>query len=184
MTVTTYSRCSSPVGQWTLVSDGEALTGVYPESHRALPDTEGWKRDDAFFAGVRDQLIAYFAGRLTEFTVKLNAKGTPFQKRVWNALPDIPLGRTTSYGALATHLGMPAASRAIGAANAKNPISLIVPCHRVIGSTGLATGYAGGVELKQWLLDHEARASRRTSGGITPAALIAVSRDAVQLQMG
>ena len=180
--LTTWSRCVSPVGSWLLLSDGESLTGVFPESHRAVPEiTTGWRRDDAYFAGVRDQLAAYFAGRLMDFTVRLAAKGTHFQRRVWDALREIPLGTTTSYGALAAHLGMPTASRAVGAANGKNPISLIVPCHRVVGAGGLLTGYAGGLELKQWLLEHESNAGRRSAGGVTPIALAAVSARAVQL---
>lgn len=173
---TTYSQCHSPIGSWLMVSDGQFLTGLFPESHRALPDTSGWRRDDEQFAGVRDQLIAYFAGRLTRFTVPLAPIGTPFQKKVWAALTEIPLGATTSYSGLATHLGMPSASRAVGAANGKNPISLIVPCHRVIGAQGALTGYAGGTELKAWLLEHEATTARRASGGVTPVAMAAVTR--------
>ena len=181
----TYTRYSSPIGVWLLVSDGEALTGVFPESHRAVPEvTAGWRRDDAYFAGVRDQFAAYFAGRLMDFSVPLAAKGTPFQRRVWGALREIPLGATTSYGALAAHLGAPTASRAVGAANGKNPISLIVPCHRVVGASGLLTGYAGGLELKQWLLDHEATTARRSAGGVTPIALVAVTPRAAQLKVG
>src|SRR3990167_9026200 len=112
--VTTYSRYSSPIGTWLLLSDGQSLTGVFPESHRAVPEvTPGWLKDDAFFAGVRDQLTAYFAGRLMDFTVRIAARGTPFQRKVWAALQEIPLGHTTSYGALATHLGNPSASRAV-----------------------------------------------------------------------
>jgi len=183
--VATYSRFRSPVGHWLLVSDGKSLTGAYPESHRAVPDvTDAWHRDDAFFAGVRDQLAAYFAGRLVDFTVPLAPDGTAFQRRVWNALREIPLGATTNYGALAAHVGAPTASRAVGAANAKNPISLIVPCHRVVGATGLLTGYAGGLELKQWLLEHEATTARRSAGGVTPIGLAAVSPRAVQLKLG
>jgi methylated-DNA-[protein]-cysteine S-methyltransferase len=182
--VTTYTRCSSPIGHWLLVSDGESLTGVFPESHRAVPTvTDRWRKDDAFFAGVRDQFAAYFAGRLTEFTVRLGAKGTHFQRRVWDALREIPLGTTTSYGALASHLGQPTAARAVGSANGRNPISLIVPCHRVVGTSGTLTGYAGGLVLKQWLLDHEAAMVRRAGGGITPIALAAVQRRAVQLAL-
>ena len=182
---TTWSRYTSPIGSWLLLSNGESLTGVFPESHRAVPDvTTGWRRNDAFFAGVRDQLAAYFAGRLVNFTVPLAAKGTHFQRRVWDALREIPLGTTTSYGALAAHLGMPTASRAVGAANGKNPISLIVPCHRVLGADGLLTGYAGGLELKRWLLDHESTTARRSAGGVTPIALAAVSPRAVQLTLG
>lgn len=178
-----YTHCRSPVGSWLLVSDGAALTGVYPESHRAVPDvTDRWRRDDAFFAGVRDQLDAYFAGRLTSFDVPLGVPGTAFQQRVWAALREIPAGTTTTYGALAAHLGCPSAARAVGAANGRNPISLIVPCHRVVGCSGL-TGYAGGLELKQWLLEHEATMVRRAGGGVTPVALAAVARRAVQLSM-
>ena len=183
--VTTYSRFTSPIGTWLLVSDGESLTGVFPESHRAVPEvTDGWRRDDAFFAGVRDQLNEYFAGRLMDFKVRLAPKGTHFQRRVWDALREIPLGSTTSYGALATHLGNSTASRAVGAANGKNPISLIVPCHRVLGADGLLTGYAGGLELKRWLLDHASTTARRSAGGVTPIALAAVSPRAVQLTLG
>ncbi len=182
--VTCYSRCASPVGSWLLVSDGEALTGAFPESHRAVPEiTAGWKRDDTFFCGVVDQLRAYFAGHLTEFNVPLAPRGTPFQRRVWGALTEIPLGATTTYGALAAHLGQITASRAVGAANGKNPVSLIVPCHRVIGASGTLTGYAGGLELKQWLLDHEATMARRAKGGITPLSLRAVTRHSVQLTL-
>ena len=179
-----YTLCPSPVGSWLLVSDGVALTGVYPESHRAVPDASHWKRNDAFFAGVRDQLAAYFAGRLTDFTVDLAPQGTPFQKKVWTALREIHLGQTTTYGALAAHLGAPSASRAVGAANGKNPISLLIPCHRVVGSNGTLTGYAGGTELKQWLLDHEAAMVRRGCGGVTPLGLAAVTRRAMQVNLG
>ncbi|MGV3619602.1 MAG: methylated-DNA--[protein]-cysteine S-methyltransferase [Archangium sp.] len=182
--VTCYSRCSSPVGSWLLISDGEALVGVYPESHRAVPAiTAGWKRDDGFFAGVVDQMHAYFAGHLTEFDVPLAPQGTPFQKKVWAALREIPMGTTTTYGALAAHLGQASASRAVGAANGKNPISLIVPCHRVIGTSGTLTGYAGGLELKQWLLEHEATLARRCKGGLTPLSQRAVTRHSAQLTL-
>ena len=177
-----YTRVASPVGPWLLLSDGAALTGLYPESHRAVPvEDDAWARDDAFFAGVVDQLRAYFAGHLTVFNVPLAPQGTAFKKQAWSALREIPLGATTTYGALAAHVGRPSAARAVGAANGKNPISLIVPCHRVIGGSGSLTGYAGGVELKAWLLEHEATMARRTKGGLTPPALCAVSRNSMQL---
>ena len=155
--VTTFSRCHSPVGSWLLVSDGQALTGVYPESHRAVPSTDDWRRDDAWFAGVRDQLIAYFAGRLTKFSVPLAAQGTKFQKRVWAALAEIPLGATATYGNIASHLGAPTSSRAVGAANGKNPISLIVPCHRVLEAGYYADKISahGGTISKRRLLSIE-----------------------------
>lgn len=158
---TSYSRYVSPVGPWLLLSDGTSLTGVFPETHHTVPlISDGWRRDDAFFTGVRDQLDAYFAGRLTNFSVRLGARGTPFQHKVWDALRKIPAGTTTTYGELAAQLGQPTAARAVGAANGKNPLSLIVPCHRVVGCGGSLTGYAGGVKLKQWLLDHEATMAR------------------------
>ncbi len=107
-----YTRVASPVGPWLLLSDGAALTGVYPESHRAIPaELDSWSRDDAFFAGVVDQLRAYFAGHLTQFNVPLAPEGTAFQKSVWDALQEIPLGATTTYGALAAHVGKPSAAR-------------------------------------------------------------------------
>lgn len=181
---TCYTRYSSPIGSWLLMSDGLTLTGVFPESHRAVPMlTAGWRRNDAFFGGIRDQLDEYFAGRLTDFTVRLGAKGTSFQQRVWTALRDIPAGTTTTYAALGSHLGHPAAARAIGAAIGRNPIALIVPCHRVVGADGTLTGYAGGLELKHWLLDHEATLRRRAGSGVTPIGLMAVARGAVQLTL-
>jgi methylated-DNA-[protein]-cysteine S-methyltransferase len=109
------------------------------------------------------QLEAYFAGRLRQFTLDLAPQGTPFQQAVWRALQDIPYGQTTSYGALARQLGNPKASRAVGAANGQNPLAIVIPCHRVVGSTGKLTGYAGGVDTKQALLAFERR--HTPSGG-------------------
>ncbi len=156
--VVTYSRVDSPVGSLLLTSDGVALTGLYPETHRQLPvPSLGWHRDDRWFSGVSDQLQEYFRGRLPRFEVPLALEGTPFQRRVWELLLDVPYGGTTTYGALALQLGKPKSSRAVGLAVGRNPVSFVVPCHRVVGSGGELTGYAGGVELKEWLLAHEAR---------------------------
>jgi methylated-DNA-[protein]-cysteine S-methyltransferase len=116
---------------------------------------EDWYRDDDALATVRDQLDAYFAGDLREFDLPLAPAGTAWQRAVWDALSEVPYGTTLSYGELAARLGRPSASRAVGAANGRNPISVIVPCHRLIGSTGALTGYAGGLERKAWLLQHE-----------------------------
>lgn len=149
-----FSTFRSPVGELLLTSDGRALTGLYPASHRALPTIKG-ARDDAFFTGVRDQLKAYFSGRLESFEIALAPVGTLFQHRVWDALRAIPYGAQWSYGSVAALLGKPSGSRAVGLANGKNPLSIVVPCHRVIGANGLLTGYAGGLALKRWLLDHE-----------------------------
>ena len=107
-----------------------------------------------------EQLAAYFAGERTAFDLPLAPEGTAFQRRVWAQLATIPFGTTQSYGEVATALGMPTGARAVGAANGMNPISIIVPCHRVIASSGALTGYAGGTAAKQWLLDHELAALR------------------------
>jgi methylated-DNA-[protein]-cysteine S-methyltransferase len=107
------------------------------------------------------QLAAYFAGELTTFDLPLAAPGTAFQRRVWQALVEIPFGEARSYGEVARAIGHPTASRAVGAANGKNPLAIVVPCHRVIGAGGQLTGYAGGLPIKRWLLDHERRHGAR-----------------------
>jgi methylated-DNA-[protein]-cysteine S-methyltransferase len=151
-----YSLVCSPLGELLLTSDGKALTGLYPATHRDVPKIgSGWLRDDAFFTGVRDQLEAYFSGRLTAFEVPLSPKGSEFQQTVWQALRVIPFGSTWTYGELATHLGHPKAARAVGLAVGRTPLSLIVPCHRVVGAKGQLTGYAGGLAAKKFLLTHE-----------------------------
>jgi methylated-DNA-[protein]-cysteine S-methyltransferase len=154
----TYAVIGSPIGELTLVaSDDGQLTGLYMEQHRYRPEPAGFgDRDDTILPDVVRQLREYFAGERTTFDVPVKAAGTPFQQEVWAALTEIPYGETTTYGALARTLGRPAtASRAVGLANGRNPISIIVPCHRVIGSTGGLTGYGGGLHRKQALLDHE-----------------------------
>lgn len=147
----------SPLGPLTLVvDDGGALVRLAMADQRHLPDAARFgERDDTAAADAAAQLAEYFAGSRTSFDLPLAPVGTPFQHRVWDALRDIPYGETWSYGRLAAHLGSPGASRAVGLANGRNPIAIIVPCHRVIGANGALTGYAGGVERKQWLLAHE-----------------------------
>ncbi|MEV5319202.1 methylated-DNA--[protein]-cysteine S-methyltransferase [Streptomyces sp. NPDC052687] len=147
----------SPYGPLTLVADDGVLCGVYMEDqrHRPAEDTFG-PRDERPFAEAEAQLEAYFAGELTEFTLPLRLHGTPFQRRVWEHLRTIPYGETRTYGQLATALGNPKASRAVGLANGRNPIGIIVPCHRVVGTDGSLTGYGGGLARKQRLLDFEA----------------------------
>lgn len=157
-----YSIVESPIGELLLTSDGAALTGLHmerPAGDRRL-DSARSRSDgsaDAALRAAREQLAAYFARELTEFDVPLAARGTAFQQRVWSALRSIPYGATASYGDIARRIESPAAVRAVGAANGQNPISIIVPCHRVIGTDGSLTGFGGGIERKQWLLAHEAR---------------------------
>ncbi|WP_426010013.1 methylated-DNA--[protein]-cysteine S-methyltransferase [Aeromonas salmonicida] len=127
---------------------------------RTLPDMSGWQRDGEALAPYLAEFAAYFAGRLQRFTLPLAAHGTAFQQAVWQALCDIPYGETRSYGDIARTIGKPAAVRAVGAANGRNPLSIIVPCHRVIGQNGSLTGYAGGLPIKQQLLALECDQSR------------------------
>lgn len=154
----THTQVDSPIGPLTLVNRGGALAGVYMSEHKHSPEpsTFGPRVDDGF-GEVQRQLAEYFEGERTEFTVSLDLRGTPFQRQVWEALRTIPYGQTWSYRGLAEALGRPKAVRAVAAANGKNPISIVVPCHRVVGSNGALTGYAGGLERKRMLLDLEKR---------------------------
>ncbi|MBP2327230.1 methylated-DNA-[protein]-cysteine S-methyltransferase [Kibdelosporangium banguiense] len=138
-----------------MATDGQ-LSGLYmtDQRHRPAQETFGVP-DPEPFGDVIIQLAEYFAGRRTEFTMPLTLRGTDFQRKVWAGLQQIPYGETWSYGQLADHLGRPTASRAVGLANGKNPIGVIVPCHRVVGANGSLTGYGGGLERKQFLLDFE-----------------------------
>jgi methylated-DNA-[protein]-cysteine S-methyltransferase len=144
----------SPVGPLTLISDGRALTHLEFEAPR-YPAPNHPRGDDKILAKARRELDAYFAGKLRAFTVALAPQGTEFQKRVWAALLAIPYGATRSYGEQALAIGAPNASRAVGLANGRNPIAIIIPCHRVIGANGSLTGYGGGMARKQQLLDLE-----------------------------
>ena len=147
----------SPIGRLLLTSDGTALTGLHMEVSRKAQSTEGWKEDRmlAPLSATLQQLAEYFAGTRRNFDLPLRPQGTVFQQRVWRELIEIPYGQTWSYGELAKRIDNPSASRAVGLANGRNPISILVPCHRVIGADGSLTGYGGGLERKQWLLAHE-----------------------------
>jgi len=149
-----YALYDSPLGPLTLVERDGAVAGLYMTEHRHMPAVEG-SRDDTVLPGLQEQLTAYFARDLKEFDVPLSVAGTPFQLRVWAALTEIPYGDTWSYAELAQRLGSPKAVRAVGLANGKNPVSIVVPCHRVVGKDGSLTGYGGGLERKQRLLDLE-----------------------------
>lgn len=151
-----FTTMPSPLGELLLTSDGTHLTGVYMTPHRHGPERSGrWERDEARLADAVRELREYFAGTRTSFDVPCAAAGTPFQKQVWAALARIPFGQTVTYGDIARRIGNPNAVRAVGLANGRNPISIIVPCHRVIGSDGSLTGYGGGIKNKEWLLRHE-----------------------------
>ena len=168
MTETTqvcYSTCPSPVGELLLTSSEGMLTGLShgPAAREAGPEPRkpDWRRDDAALRLARQQLEAFFAGDLQAFDLPLRMSGTPFQKQVWQGLLTIPYGTTISYAELAARIGRPGASRAVGAANGRNPIGIIVPCHRVIGANGTLTGYGGGLDRKEWLISHEASVLER-----------------------
>ncbi|MGX1914973.1 methylated-DNA--[protein]-cysteine S-methyltransferase [Streptomyces phaeochromogenes] len=151
-----HTVIDSPYGPLTLVATDGVLSGLYMTDQRHRPPEETFgEPDDTPFAETIDELRAYFAGELKEFTVELHLDGTPFQRSVWERLRKIPYGETRSYGELADALGNPNASRAVGLANGKNPLGIIVPCHRVVGANGGLTGYGGGLERKRQLLDFE-----------------------------
>jgi methylated-DNA-[protein]-cysteine S-methyltransferase len=146
----------SPIGTLTLVNTDGVLSGLYMTQHAGGPDREVFgARTNCGFEATVEQLEQYFAGTRTEFTLPLAPRGTPFQRRVWDVLTTIPYGETRSYAQVAAAVGNPSAVRAVGLANGRNPISIVVPCHRVIGSDGSLTGYGGGLARKRFLLDLE-----------------------------
>jgi methylated-DNA-[protein]-cysteine S-methyltransferase len=153
-----YSYLTSPLGPILIAGDEAGLRLINFQHDCALSQPAlDWVENRQPLRDAIDQLAAYFAGTLRDFTLKLAPAGTPFQQSVWQALQHIPYGETTSYGVLARQLGNPQASRAVGAANGRNPLAIVIPCHRVIGSTGKLTGYAGGLEIKEALLNFERR---------------------------
>ena len=152
-----YQLHDSPTGELLLLSNGDALTALHMIAGKYVPAMhDDWVHDERpVLTQTKRELDAYFLGKLRAFTVTLAPQGTDFQKRAWIALTKIPYGETRTYGQQAQSIGNPAAVRAIGAANGKNPIGIIVPCHRVIGANGSLTGYAGGLHNKQLLLKLE-----------------------------
>ena len=156
MSIRTHHVLDSPIGPLTAVNSDGVLCGLFMQEHRHLPEPETFgRRDGRGFGRVEEQLRAYFEAEITTFDLPLLLDGTPFQLRVWSELRGVPYGETRTYGQVAVALGNPLASRAVGLANGRNPISIIVPCHRIVGSTGRLTGYGGGLACKQQLLDHE-----------------------------
>jgi O-6-methylguanine DNA methyltransferase len=164
MKSTHFTEMDSPLGTISLCGTERGLAGVFMQDHRHGPveaERQGWQYSSDLFTEVQVQLEEYFAGRRTVFSVSIDREavgGTPFQRLVWQALEAIPYGVTISYGELARRINQAAAIRAVGLANGRNPLSIIVPCHRVIGSDGKLTGYGGGIDRKRWLLDLESSA--------------------------
>ena len=170
----------TPLGVLTLVARADALVGVRLPGQRSAPPPEASHAPEhPVLALAAAELTAYFSGALHEFETPLHVEGTPFQRSVWRALAEIPYGHRTTYAALAAALGRPRAVRAVGAANARNPLPLFLPCHRVVGRDGALVGYSGGVDAKRWLLGHEDRAlgraavPRATPGAVDRFARIA-----------
>ncbi|GFG67424.1 methylated-DNA--protein-cysteine methyltransferase [Mycobacterium kubicae] len=157
-----FRTIDSPIGLLTLAGHGSVLTNLRMVDQTYEPSRAGWTLKEDAFADAVEQLTAYFAGERTIFELELDLKGTDFQQRVWKALMTIPYGETRSYGQIAQQIGAPGSARAVGLANGHNPISIIVPCHRVIGASGKLTGYGGGLERKQTLLDLEKKRASTT----------------------
>ena len=159
-----YCFVESPIGPLMLSSDGESLTGLYMGKPSKRPNTDSWAEDaqHPVLKETARQLDEYFKGHRRRFELPLKFNGTQFQQRVWRALTEIPFGETRTYGQLARQLDNPSACRAVGLAHGKNPIAVIVPCHRVIGADGSLTGFGGGLPRKEWLLSHEGFAGIRT----------------------
>jgi methylated-DNA-[protein]-cysteine S-methyltransferase len=153
-----FRQLGSPLGPLLVLSNGDALVGLFMENAKYRPEPDpSWRaaHDANPFRAIRRELEEYFAGERTRFEVPLAPGGTPFQRAVWRELERIPYGTTTSYREIARRVGRPLAVRAVGAANGRNPISIVVPCHRVVGADGSLTGYAGGEDAKRRLLDLE-----------------------------
>lgn len=156
-----YTDYFSPMGRLTLVASESGLAGVYFPEHRHFKGCDQWQRggNHALLVQTQQQLDAYFAGQRRRFDLPLDLSGgTVFQQAVWRTLCTLPFGSTTSYAGIARQIGKPGSNRAVGAANGRNPVSIVVPCHRVIASSGALTGYAGGLQNKQFLLEMEAEA--------------------------
>lgn len=151
-----YTLMESPLGPILLTGDDEGLNLInIQEGANPVVVQPEWQQDEGMFVGVIEQFGAYFAGELKTFDLKLKPEGTPFYRRVWQELERIPYGETISYGELAARVGKPKAARAVGAANGRNPLPIVIPCHRVIGADGSLTGYGGGLRFKVALLELE-----------------------------
>lgn len=153
-----FTTVPGPIGEMLLTSDGDHLTGLYLSARQPAAD---WVRDAAALAPAVAEVEAYFAGELREFSTPVRSTGTPFQQKVWAELRRIPYGQTISYAELAARVGNPNASRAVGSANGRNQVCIVIPCHRVIAADGTLGGFGGGLWRKEWLLKHETAAPDR-----------------------
>jgi methylated-DNA-[protein]-cysteine S-methyltransferase len=173
-TPTYYSEVTSPIGQLTLSASAAGLSGVHMENQGGVPGARAhWQRSDERLAEAHRQLREYFDGARTVFDLELDLGcGTDFQRRVWTALLTIPYGESVSYGEIARRIGQPPAVRAVGLANGRNPVAIIVPCHRVIGANGTLTGYGGGLDRKRLLLAHEQENRRPQTAAASGEALL------------
>jgi methylated-DNA-[protein]-cysteine S-methyltransferase len=151
-----FGYATTPLGQVLVVTSNDELRGLYFDGHERTPGVDGLSEgESSALITVRRQLEEYFSGTRTVFDLAIRPEGTPFQLEVWAALERIPFGSVATYGEIARELGRPQGARAVGAANGRNPISIVVPCHRLVGSGGDLTGYGWGIDRKRWLLDHE-----------------------------
>jgi len=173
-----YWISQSPVGRLLLVGSSKGLQALqFQDGAHPLDIQMTWKKSREPFWAVMGQLQEYFGGSRTRFQVKLDLHGTPFQRQVWQALQRIPYGHTTSYGAIAKQVGCPQASRAVGAANGQNPVSIIVPCHRVIGANGKLVGYGGGLPIKIALLELEQSRPEKTPLSVGSQGWLQISHE-------
>ncbi len=169
MTDIWYTHMPSPVGRLLLACSDAGLKCIsFPDGKGARQPEAGWQADGSPLREVIHQLEEYFSGRLRRFDLVLEPEGSPFQRTVWKALCDIPYGATASYGEIAHRVGKPKAVRAVGGANGRNPIPIVIPCHRVIGSNGRLTGYGGGLPVKEFLLAMERRNCEARAGSMRP----------------
>ena len=151
-----FDEFKTPIGRLRVAVDENGLRYVLFETNKHMPaEIGGWQLDRGATKETREQLLRYFAGEIKEFSLPFRLHGTEFQQRTWKKLADIPFGVTWSYAELAEKVGSPKAVRAVGSANGRNPLPIVLPCHRVIGSNGSLTGFGGGLPVKKWLLEHE-----------------------------
>ena len=162
-----FTYLETPIGRLLLAASARGLVRVgFPTGTRARGPEPGWTASDEWLADPAQELVEYFAGERRAFDLRIAPRGTPFQHLVWSALAEIPYGKTRSYGDLARHIGRPAASRAVGAANGQNPLPIILPCHRVVGADGSLTGFGGGLAVKRALLALEQAGRAATTGAL------------------